>query len=84
MSGGLHPWPKYEQVVADDCWPMKLEVVMGVAAATVPEPELLPLTPPVLPTRLAGPLPFGQSAASLFSSVEAEAACLVVPVGETT
>jgi len=34
---------------------MKLEVVPGVAAAGLVEPELLPVTPPVLPTMLAGP-----------------------------
>jgi hypothetical protein len=30
MSGGLQPWAKYEQVVAEPCCPMKLEDVLGV------------------------------------------------------
>jgi hypothetical protein len=31
MSGGLQPEPtKYEHVVADDCWPMKLALGDGV------------------------------------------------------
>ena len=55
MSGGLQPVPKYGHVVADPCWPMKLEVAPGVAEAAMPEPDLLPVTPPVLPTMLAGP-----------------------------
>src|ERR1700686_1184390 len=31
MSGGLQPCAKYEQVVLEPCWPMKLELVGGVA-----------------------------------------------------
>src|SRR5260370_38880408 len=30
MPGGLQPWAKYEQVVAEPCCPMKLEDVPGV------------------------------------------------------
>src|SRR5579859_4043299 len=51
MSGGLQPWAKYEQVVAEPCCPMKLEVVGGVDG---PEAELPPFTPPVAWT-LPGP-----------------------------
>src|SRR5215831_17280279 len=55
MSGGLQPWAKYEQVVAEPCCPMKLEVVPGVE---LPVPvALLPPVTPVLPWMLAGPLP---------------------------
>src|SRR5258705_4122542 len=28
MSGGLQPGPKYEQVVAEDCWPLKLALAL--------------------------------------------------------
>jgi hypothetical protein len=38
MSGGLQPGPKYEQVVAEDCWPMKLALAL-LARLDVPAAE---------------------------------------------
>jgi hypothetical protein len=45
MSGGLQPWPKYEQVVAEDCWPMKLALGEGVVVVVAFDPEFAPFTP---------------------------------------
>lgn len=61
---------------------MKLCDALGVAAPVGAEPEL-PLTPPELPTTLAGPLPFGHFGASGLSSVEADGATRPLPVGDT-
>lgn len=82
MSGGLQPWPKYEQVVAEPCWPMKLSLGGGVAVLETPVPEP-PFTPPELLMTLAGPLPLGHFGDSP-SSAEVEAPCTPLPVGDNT
>ena len=62
MSGGLQPGPKYEQVVADDCWPMKLA---------------LALVPPS-PDWLAGVATFAEPAAETALVLSLERPCRVV------
>jgi hypothetical protein len=86
MSGGLHPCPKYEQVVADDCWPIKLSTGLGVDVADELADESGPLTPPVALTSEAGPLPFAQCGVIGLSSVEAAVVAAAVPrlAAETT
>jgi hypothetical protein len=60
MSGGLQPAPtKYEQVVADACWPMKLAVGEGVLSDRWVSCTVLVLVTPevaVLLDRLRFPL----------------------------
>jgi hypothetical protein len=68
MSGGLQPWAKYEQVVAEPCCPMKLEVVPGVELP-VPVAELPPFTP-LVPLTLPGPFPFGHLVSVAVSSMD--------------
>jgi hypothetical protein len=84
MSGGLHPWAKYEHVVAEPCWPMKLDVVPGVNVDVADDPELFAFTPAVAFLTLAAPCPFGHRTASGLSSIDVDAVAGEPPVGETT
>jgi hypothetical protein len=72
MSGGLQPDPtKYEHVVADDCWPMKLALGEGVPALVcVSDTELLLVTPPPTVRLVRLRLPFGESVIDLSSEVD--------------
>jgi hypothetical protein len=87
MSGGLQPGPKYEQVVAEPCWPMKLalgEEVLVLSDRWVSGTELLLFTPDVafLLARLRSP--FGERVIDRLSSADAVAAAFSpCPIGET-
>ena len=59
--------------MADDCSPIKLEVVAGVAVVAEAEDDPAPLTPPAALTSEFGPLPFGHLGASGLSSTAADA-----------
>jgi hypothetical protein len=69
MSGGLHPEPtKYEHVVAEACWPMKLALSEGVPTLLcVSDAEPLPVTPPLTVRLVRLRLPFGDSVIDLSS-----------------
>ena len=88
MSGGLQPDPtKYEQVVAEDCWPMKLALAEGVPALLcVSDAALLLVTPPLTVRLVRLRLPFGESVIDLSSEdddVDADGAAARAP-GFTT
>jgi len=71
MSGGLHPFAKYEQVAGEDCWPMKLALGAGVAPPTwVPETELLLVTPALTVRLVRLRFPLGESVIDLSSEVD--------------
>jgi hypothetical protein len=91
MSGGLQPAPtKYEQVVAEAAWPMKLAFGEGVFELSdwwVSCTVLVLFTPEaaVLLVRLGSP--FGERVIKRFSPADADAdvdACSSCPAGETT
>jgi hypothetical protein len=72
MSGGLQPDPtKYEHVIAEACWPMKLALGDGVPALpSVSDTELLVVTPPPTVRLVRLRLPFGESVIDLSSEVD--------------
>src|SRR5260370_33119213 len=68
MSGGLHPFAKYEQVAGDACWPMKLALAAGVPALIcVSEAELPLVTPPLTDRLVRLRLPLGEKLIDLSS-----------------
>src|SRR5260370_38445903 len=68
MSGGLHPFAKYEQVAGDACWPMKLALAAGVPALTcVSDAEPLLVTPPLTVRLVRLRFPFGEKLIDLSS-----------------
>src|SRR5689334_9442052 len=83
MSGGLQPWAKYGHVMFDPCMPMKLCASAGVAELAADDPLLLLLAPPVLLTRLCGPLPLGHITCIALSSPCADAVPCWLPAGDT-